>query len=352
MGKASGGDMLNVGVVGYGHSGRDFHSYLITLTEGLDLHAVSTRDAERRRAAERERGVKTYSIIDALLEDDKVDLVVIATPHHTHADLSVKAMDAGKHVVTDKVMCMNAAEAETMIAASKRNNVMLSVFQNRRWDWDYSTVKKIIADGLIGDPYYFKAGIMRWMPPKGWRAKKAEGGGILYDWGAHLLDQMFQLVPGKVDRIFCEVQYRGWGSEIGSYGKMLVHFRNGVLFQIEIGNLAMGKTPRWYVLGDAGALVKFGLDPQEEAMMLGNIDNAQEDSESRARIYSELRGVNRELVIDSVRTSWKSYYQNISDVLNEGAELAVKPEEAMRVVEILDAAMGSSETGETVKVDI
>jgi len=344
--------MINAAVVGYGYAGRCFHTYLIGLAEGLNLYAVSTRDPERRKAAEKDRRVKTYASIGDVLKDDNVDLVVMATPHDTHAQLSIQAMDAGKHVVTDKVMCMNAAEADAMIEASKRNDVMLSVFQNRRWDWDYSTVKKVIADGLIGEPYYLELNIMRYGPPRGWRGEKAKSGGILYDWGAHFVDQMLQLVPAQVDRIYCEVQYRGWDIDIGSYGKMLVRFKNELLCQIDIGNLARVEKPRWYVLGEKGGLIKYGLDPQERPMVSGNIDAAEEDPKNRAKVYTEVDGTNQELVIDSVRTSWKSYYQNISDVLNKGAELAVKPEESRRVMLLYDAAMKSADTGEAVKVNI
>ena len=108
-----------------------------------------------------------YQTIDEVIADDAVDLVVLATPHDTHAELSIKAMDAGKHVVTDKIMAMNTAEADAMIAASQRNNALLSVFHNRRWDWDYNTVRKIIDDGLLGTPYLFQVAIMRYGPPRG-----------------------------------------------------------------------------------------------------------------------------------------------------------------------------------------
>lgn len=340
--------MINAAVVGYGYAGRCFHSYLIGLADGINLHAISTRDEERQEAASRDYGVKIYKNIDELLEDDNVDLVVLATPHDTHAELAIKAMDAGKHVVTDKAMCMNATEADAMIAASKRNNIMLSVFQNRRWDWDYLTVKKVIEDGLIGEPYLFEAAIMRYGPPRGWRGEKARSGGLIFDWGAHLTDQALQLVKEDVDRVYCEVQHRKWDIDIGSYVMLNIHFKNDVLYRVEIGNLARAGKPRWYVLGDEGGLIKYGLDPQEGPMVQGDIDAAVETPENRARIWTEVDGTSTEQVIDSVRGSWKSYYQNISDVLNKGAELAVKPEEVREVMAVFDAAMQSAETGEVV----
>ena len=346
--------MINAAVVGYGFSGRSFQSYLIGLADGLNLYAISTRDPERRKAASEEHpDAGIYPNIDDLLADGNVDLVVIATPHDTHRDLAVQAMDAGKHVVTDKIMCMDAREAEDMIAASERNNVLLSVFHNRRWDWDYLTVKQTIEDGLLGSPYLFEAAIMRYGRPRGWRGVKSQSGGLLYDWPAHFVDQALQLVSAEVDSVFCDVKYRDtWDIDIGNYASLLIRFSNDVLYRIDIGNLAAVDKPRWYVVGDQGGLVKYGLDPQEGSMKAGNIDAAEEDSADRARVCTMVGGQKKETVIDSVRGSWKAYYQNISDVLNKGAELAVKPEEALRTMQVYDAAMKSAETGEVVKLQV
>ena len=342
--------MINAAVVGYGYSGKSFHSYLIGLADGINLYAISTRNPERQKSAARDHpDARIYSNIDELLSDDKVDLVVLATPHNTHRDLAIKAMDAGKNVITDKIMCMNAREAKEMIEASKRNNVMLSVFHNRRWDWDYLTVKKVIEDGLLGKPYLFEVAIMGYRKPRGWRAVKAQSGGILYDWPAHFIDQALQLVPAEVEKVFCDIKYRDkWDIDIGNYAKLLISFSNDVLYQIGIGNLAAIRKPRWYILGHLGGLIKYGLDPQEGPMRKGNIDAAEEDPANRAQVCTMASGKREEMVIDSVRGSWKSYYQNISDVLNKGADLAVKPEEVYKAMRVYDAAMKSAETGKVV----
>jgi scyllo-inositol 2-dehydrogenase (NADP+) len=344
--------MINVAVVGYGYSGRAFHSYLTGLAEGLRLYAISTRDPERQEMASTHHPeARIYADFDQVLADDQVRLVVLATPHNTHRDLAIRAMDAGKHVVTDKVMCMNAREAEEMIAASRRNKVMLSVFHNRRWDWDYLTVRKVIKDGLLGQPYLFEAGILHYGRPRGWRAVKAQSGGILYDWPAHFVDQALQLVPAEAASVFCEVKYRDtWPIDIGNYAKLLIRFANDVLYQIEISNLATIDKPRWYVLGDQGALIKYGLDPQEGPMNARDIDAAEEDPANRARVRTMAHGHMEELTIESVKGTWKSYYQNISDVLNRGAELVVKPEQVYKAMCVFDAAMRSAETGQVVKL--
>jgi len=307
--------MIRAGVVGYGYAGRAFHSYLISLAEGLELCAIATRDPDRQAAARADYPeARIYGSLVQMLADDRVELVVLATPHHTHQELAIRAMAAGRHLVTDKVMALDARQAAEMIEASEQNGVLLSVFQNRRWDWDYLTVQKVIEDGLLGEPYLFQAGIMAYRPPRGWRASQARSGGILYDWPAHFIDQALQLVPARVEAVYCTIAERGhWNTDIGNYAKWLLHFDNGVLYEIEIANLAAAKKPRWYVAGSLGALVKEGLDPQEEALRAGNIDAAEERPEHRARVWTYVGGEREKRIIDSVRGSWKAYYQNISD---------------------------------------
>jgi scyllo-inositol 2-dehydrogenase (NADP+) len=344
--------VINVGIVGYGFAGRRFHAYLVSLAEGLRLYAVATRDERRQQQARDEYGCKVVATIDALLADDDVQLVVLATPHATHGDLAIRAMNAGRHVVTDKVMCLNVAEADDMIAARDRNGVVLSVFHNRRWDWDYQTVRQVIEQGLLGTPYLFEQAVTNYRRPGGWRAEAAQSGGILYDWGAHLVDQTLQLVTAPVVDVWCSIKYGGWGVDIGNYAKLVLRFADGTAAEINTGNLVRKSKPRWYVVGDRGTLIKEGLDPQEPAMLAGNIDAAQENPANRARVYTEFGGLPSELVVDTARTSWRSYYRNIADVLNNGAELAVTAESVRRDIAVFDAAMESVRMGRSVRTEI
>ena len=344
--------MINVGIVGYGYAGRNFHSYLVGLAEGLHLEAVVSSREDKRRQVLAERGCRAVASIDELLADPRIDLVVLATPHDTHCALAVRALEAGKHVVTDKVMCLSVQEADAMIAAAKRAGRMLSVFQNRRWDWDYQTVRSVLAGGLIGRPYLFESAVMGHGTPRGWRGDPVRSGGALYDWGAHLLDQALQLVPAKVVEVFCHVGYVRPGSAIGDFGKLDLRFADGTLFEVCVGHLALQGKPRWYILGDQGSLVSIGRDPQEAAMNRGDIDAASEDPGLRARVRTRVAGLPAEIVLESVRSSWKSYYQNISDHLHGKAELAVTAESVRRSIMVYDAAARAVADGRSVAVDI
>ncbi|HVC35384.1 MAG TPA: Gfo/Idh/MocA family oxidoreductase [Chloroflexota bacterium] len=344
--------MIRVGIVGYGYAGRNMHAYLISRVPDLKLVAVASRSPERRLRAEQDHGVTTFVTLDELLDRGEVDLVVIVTPHNTHAALACQAMDAHKHVVVDKVMCLNGEEADAMIEASRRDGVMLSVFHNRRWDWDYLTVKKVLEEGLLGDPYLFEMALLSFRTPRGWRGEAEAGGGILFDWGAHFIDQALQLVPGEVTSVTCDIQYRGWGQQIGSYGRLLLRFGSGVLYSIELGNLARFSKPHWLVLGERGSLVKSGIDPQEPALLRGNIEAAVEDPSNRARVTTDIDGLSTEMVVESVKSDWTNYYRNVADALAGRAELAVQPEQVRRAIAVYDAAMRSARSGETVSVRI
>ncbi len=342
--------MIHTAVVGYGYAGRAFHSYLICLEPALKLYAISTRSAAAQRAAAEDHpDAVIYPGIDELLADERVDLVVLATPHDTHHHLAIQAMDAGKHVVTDKIIALNAQEAEAMVAASERNDVLLSVFHNRRWDWDYATVKYVIEEGWLGDPYLFEAAIMGHRPPRGWRGSKARSGGILYDWPAHFVDQALQLVDAPVVSVFCDIQRRDvWDVDIGNYAKLILRFANGVRYQVDISNLCAAPKPRWFVAGTEGALIKHGIDPQEAALREGRIEAAEQDPAHYARLYTVADGERREEVVEPVRTSWTSYYRNIARSLRGEVALAVTPEQMLALMRVYDAAMQSAATGKIV----
>jgi scyllo-inositol 2-dehydrogenase (NADP+) len=340
---------IKVGILGYGFAGRGFHAYLLTHESRLQLAAVASRDAARRRAAEADYGVRTFESLEAMLTDGGIDLVIVATPHDVHARQAVAIMDAGKHCVCDKVMCLTGEEADRMIAARDRNGVVFSVFHNRRWDGDYLTVRQALEADLIGAPRFFEIGIWRYGAPRSWRSRKAAVGTIMHDWGAHFLDQMFQLVPGKAASVTARAQWDWPDLDVESYAGADVTFSSGVLYRIELSNRTRLGKPHWYVVGERGALVKEGVDPQEAAMLRRDIQAAQEDPAAYARVTTEMAGTVGEVRLQTVRGDWTAYYRNIADVLLEGEELAVRPEEARRGVVLLEAVQESVRTGMTVR---
>jgi len=344
-------DRPNVVVVGYGFAGRCFHAYLIGLTDELHLYGIVTSRAEAREQIRQRLGVRTFSRFGEALADPQVDLVVLATPNDLHAPHAIQAMEAGKHVVTDKPMCLSLEEADAMIAASRKHGRLLSVFQNRRWDGGFLTVRKILEEGLIGDPVLIEMFWGSYGPPRGWRSEKEHGGGRFFDLGAHLIDQALQLVPAPVEQVYARFQSGAWDNDVEDHAHAVLSFASGVEVHVDNSSLARRPKPRWYVLGTRGTLVKEGLDPQERAMIAGDIDAAREAPEHYARLYLSVAGQPAEMVLETVPGRWRSFYENIAAALRGDEELAVVPESVRAVMAVIEAARRSAATGQAVHLE-
>ena len=342
----------NAVVVGYGFAGRCFHAYLVGITADLNLYGVVSGRPEAREEVRSQLGVKAFERFEEALVDLNVDLVVLATPNDLHAPQAIAAMEAGKHVVTDKPMCLNLREADDMIAASRRTGRLLSIFQNRRWDGDYLTVRKVLEEGLIGDPYYIEMAWQQYGPPRTWRGERRHGGGKFVDLGAHMIDQALQLIRASLDRVYTRFFSEGWPTEVEDHAHCILSFSSGVDVHVVTSSLATQSKPRWYVLGTKGGLVKTGLDPQEKAMVAGDIDAAREDPAHYPRLWTEVAGQQpAETVIEPVPGRWRSYYENIAAAIRGTEELAVTPESVRAVMAVLEAARTSVERGEAVSLD-
>lgn len=322
---------FNIVVVGYG-MGR-YHCGIIRQAEGLRLRGVCDLDPEKQARAEREQEVPTYTSLDEVLNDPEVHAVTLATPHDTHRPLAVRAMDAGKSVVVEKVMCLTVEEADAMIAARDRNGVLLTCFHNRRWDPDYRTVRQAIDSGLLGEVFHVESSIDGYGPPHGWRRERARGGGQLTDWGAHLVDQALRMIPSPPAEVWCRFQHRVWETDVENFAQVIIGFANRTVFNIFLSQLSRLHKPRWYVLGEKGALIKETLG-----------------TEDKARVKTAVAGLTAELTLSSAGGDWRDFYKNLAAALRGEAPLAVLPEEVRENVRVMEAAFRSAETGEVVRL--
>ncbi len=344
-------NMINVAVIGYGFAGKHFHTYLVGLTPGLKLYGIAARDAEVRERAKQERGCRTYESFEEAIADPAVDLVVLATPHHLHGPQAIAAMEAGKHVVTDKVMCLSVAECDAMMEVSRRTGKLLTVFHNRRWDGDFLTLKKTIADGVLGPPDSVKWIEMAWQKftapaPQKWRGQRSSGGGRIFDLGAHLLDQLLVIFPQPVKSVHCSMHTDWPESDVESHAMITVELEGAATAICDVGCMTRSPKARFYAVGPAGTFVKNNIDPQEAAMIAGDIDAAREEEAH----YAHITHANGERVMPTIPGRWRSFYENVADVLLHGAEPAVKLPEMRRLLSVIEAAFESARTGQVVRL--
>jgi scyllo-inositol 2-dehydrogenase (NADP+) len=306
--------------------------------------------AEARQQIQAQLGVKPFSSFDDVLADPEVDLVVLATPNDLHASQAIEAMAAGKHVVTDKPMCLNVAEADAMLAASRAHGRLLSVFHNRRWDGDMLTIRQVLAQGLIGQLVLVETAWLQPRPPQGWSSERKRGGGKLMDLGVHMIDQVLQLIPAPVTQVYARLYGGIWKNDIEDHAHCVMTLANGIDVHVTTSSVARGHTRRWRLLGTQGTLCKEGFDPQEGAMVAGDIDAAREASAQYARLYRHGTGQTSEQVIATVPGRWRTFYENIADVLQHDAALAVTPESSRAVIAVIDAARRSAAIQQAVPV--
>jgi scyllo-inositol 2-dehydrogenase (NADP+) len=339
---------LGVVVVGFGLAGRSFHAPLIKRQPALRLVGFVARDPERRTQAREEWGVEAFSDIETTLSRPDVDIVVLATPHDTHAPLAIQVLQAGKHCVVDKVMALRSDDADRMIAARDAHGQMLSVFHNRRWDWDFAALRSVLDSGLIGRPLLIESSVCRDSIPRTWRGRSNQAGTILHDWGAHLVDQALLLQFGPCRRVFAwMIPHPDPAVDTGGHGRIVMEFDH-VVFSVETSRIATIERARWWVQGTDGGFVKFGLDPQEAALRASNLDLAAEEPDARGLVRR--RGQDpTPLPTLWPRPSWDAYYANIARHLTDGEPLAVTAEQAREVVRVLEAATLAAAQGSPVE---
>jgi scyllo-inositol 2-dehydrogenase (NADP+) len=336
-----------VALVGYGMAGRLFHGRLIALASGLELYGIVSRDpAARTQVIADHPRCRAMPSFDQAIADPAVDVVVLATPHDTHAPLAIAALSAGKHVVSDKVMCLNLPECDAMIAAANRADRLLTVFHNRRLDSDFLTLRQIIDTGQLGEPGEVRWIEMSWQKPsafKQWKGQRSRGGGRLLDLGSHLIDQVLQIFPSPVQSVYCRMHTDIPEIEVETHAMVTIGFSDGCTAVVDVGCMARGNPkPRVMAVGRTGTLIKNGIDPQEAALVAGDIDAAKEDESTFGRIHT---ADGNTTVVPTVPGRWRSFYENLADVLAGRAQPLVKLDQMRRLVAVLDAAFESAQTG-------
>jgi scyllo-inositol 2-dehydrogenase (NADP+) len=338
-------DAIGVGLVGFGMASRVFHVPIIRSVPELSLKAiVSSQTADIGRLVPE---AKAYADIDSLLSDPTIELVVIATPTNTHFDLARQSLDAGQHVIVEKPFTTTCAQANELIDLANRHGKILTVFQNRRWDGDFLTVKRLLAEGMLGRLVEYESHFDRFrnQPRLNWRETEVAGGGILFDLGSHLIDQSLVLF-GLPLMIAADVRtQRDFGKSDDNFELILDYDRLKVT--LKSGMLVREQSPHFILHGTTGSFVKYGLDPQEEALKRGltptDSNWGEEPAEQWGRLLAQFGELNFDGRVETIAGCYPAYYRNVVDAIRGRAELVVKPEQAKNVIRIIELAIESNQ---------
>ncbi|WP_243455542.1 Gfo/Idh/MocA family oxidoreductase [Sphingosinicella sp. BN140058] len=279
----------------------------------------------------------------ALLADPSIDLVVIATPNRSHYPLAEAALQAGKHVVVDKPLTVTSAEAVGLITLAAERERMLTVFQNRRWDGDFLTVRDVLAGGRLGEIALFEAHWDRFRPAikPGWREVPAEGAGLFFDLGAHLIDQALILF-GTPEALTADIGAQRAAADVDDYFRLTLHYGR-LRVNLSAATLVTAPRPRFAVYGTAGALVKYGLDPQEAALRDGIDPRSSgfgEDSEARYATFTDVRGEPERIPTQAGR--YRDFYAAVARAVRGEGPVPVDPADARAALRIIELARESA----------
>ncbi len=336
---------VNAGIIGFGLSGKVFHAPFLDVHPGFNLKKIVER--YHQHAKEIYPYITVVNDFNELLDDREIDLVVICTPNRLHYPIAKKCLMAGKHIVVEKPFTPTSKEADELIRIAESKNLNLFVYHNRRWDNDFLTVKKVLEDKLLGNILEYEVHFDRYKPKinnGAWRDEKKPGGGILFDLGSHLIDQALQLF-GFPNSISADIRIQRKGSKVDDYFDLKLHYPafNATL---KAGMLVKEPGPRFILHGSKGSYLKYGIDPQEDALKNGLTPDAEnwgkEDRKQWGYLTIDDNGLQQGKRIQTLPGCYQCFYDNVYDVLAKGGEMAIKPDEARDVIRIIEIAFESA----------
>ena len=347
-----------IGLLGYAQSVGQPHGLGTEATPGLILRAACDLDKERLRQAQEDfPEVNIHDSADSLAKDPEVEVVIVATPPNTHADLSLQMMAAGKHVVCEKPLALNSKETAVMVEMAEKQGVHLSCHQNRRWDVDYLAIKQALTDGLIGDLFYLETFVGGFNHPCGyWHSHDEVSGGTTYDWGAHYLDWVVSLMPGQVSTVVSTRHNRVWHDVTNAdQERIQIRFAGGLEAEFIHSDIAAVRKPKWYLLGTKGAIVGHWRDvtsyETDPIVYFHEHDIPATEMVPDLTLYH--RHHSGQIVAQKLALPQREHYlfhRNLADHLLTGEPIVAPLEDSVRVVAILEAAAKSAAKGGTVEV--
>ena len=330
--------MLNVALIGFGLSGRYLQAPFYEANPNFNLKTIVSNSQNPKAYFP---AVEVMKSLEEVLADDSIDLVSICSPNDTHYDFAKKCLLANKHVLVEKPFTATVSQAEELIQLAKTQGKVISIFQNRRFDSDFMTVQKIINEGFIGEVLSCEILFNRYKPvlnAKKWKEVMTPANGILYDLGAHIIDQSIVLF-GIPQSVWGETFTQREGSEIDDafdvrldYGKLKVTLKSSLMVREE--------GPRYILHGTKGSFVKYGIDVQEDHLKAGILPNMDgfgiEPANNQGILNSDVNGLHFRGTIETLKGDWGILFQNLYEAITGKAELLVKPEEVLEQIKIME----------------
>jgi len=347
--------MKNIAVIGYGgqgawHCGQIMKSDICTLAGIYDIRDV-------RREAAKNNGIHVYASNEEIFNDKSVDAVVVAVPNDVHSDLVINALKAGKNVICEKPVEMSVKAFDKMVDAARESGKVFTVHQNRRWDVDFLAIKGIIESGEIGKPICIESRIQGSRGiPSDWRCEKAHGGGMILDWGVHLIDQMLQLLPYKIKRVYCVCSHIT-NKEVDDGFKLSLLFENGMTALVEVGTYNFLALPRFYMQTENGSakiedwqhkchVAKLKAWQEKDVTPVQNAAGITKTMAPRDGLTLD------EYDIDIPKSDVHNFYRNFCLAVDGKEVQLIKLDEVRRVLCVMEAAFASDEQGQAINVEI
>jgi len=339
---------IKTGIASYGMSGLVFQAPLLHVHDGFEITSIVERSYKGSK--ERYPDVSIVRSIEELVKDPDIELIIINTPDSTHFEYCKLALEAGKHVIVEKPFTTSLKDAVDLVQMSKESETVLSVFQNRRWDGDFLTVKRVIDQKLLGRLISFESHFDRYrnfIQPDTWKEDSNIGAEIVYNLGSHMIDQAYHLF-GLPKSVSADIGIQRTNGRADDFYNIVLRYDN-IHVSLKSSYLVREEGPRYILHGTEGSFLKWGLDPQEDDLKSGRYPNDANWGEEPKKLWGKLNTQIGDLHytgrIETIPGNYLSYYDNIFDVIRNGAELAVKPEESIDLMRIIESAIESSKTG-------
>jgi len=344
---------INTALCSFGMSGWVFHAPFINVNPHFNFYAVWERS--KNIASEKYPQVKTYRTLEAMLTDDLVELVIVNTPNYTHYEYAKKALEAGKHVIVEKPFTINIEQGKELIEIAKKHDKILSVYQNRRYDSDYKTIRKVVNEKLLGELVEVEMHFDRFkeeLSPKLHKETPGLGAGSLFDLGSHLIDQALQLF-GMPQKVFADIRIVRPLSKVDDYWEILLYYEN-LRVRIKSSYVVREALPGYILHGLKGSFIKPKTDVQEtllqQGVIPGKIDWGIEPETERGLLHTEINGEIVREYIHSEQGNYGEYYEAVYESIRHQKPIPVTAEQGLNVIKIIEAAFKSDEAKKVVEI--